>query len=261
MLKSFIRPLIASLRRESRDRIDQQISGPATVKRRKSTIRDEAESTDGEATTCESSLYQDGLRRAALDLRCTNLTLWEFVDQSDHQDFLALKHAWQLQLQRRKKKHQWKDIKFVDTLRGSDYRRWQYKKDGLLRRLQKSVLLVDGISIQFETRLQLSDMSPQAIVSVLQLVPSDLDITELHVSGEVPYAGIAQVMDALIALIEQKDRSWKGVFVSLSPLVGHSPLLEEEHLEGQRMLKKRCRELHEVASSHGIPYVILPDAQ
>jgi hypothetical protein len=107
-------------------------------------------------------------------------------------------------------------------------------------------------------------MTPQAIVSVLQQVPSDRDIVELHISGDAPYAGIVQVMEALIALIDQNDRSWNGIFLSLCPLVGHSPqamLKEEEHLEEQRVLKKRGRELQEVTSCHGIPYVILPGDQ
>jgi hypothetical protein len=280
-VKSFLRPLLAFVlnrrkdsRRQQEDQQQQSNTGPKRRSKRRGRDVEADPTDDGEAnTSCtgpEYSIYQEGLKQAALDMQCTNLTLWDFVDRSDHQDFLALKHAWQHQLQcRKRKKNQWKDITFVDTIQGSQYRRWQYKKDTLLRRLKKSILIVDDIGVQFETRLDISGMTPKVILAVLAQVPNDLDIIQIHVCGDIPYAGIPQVMDALVALIERQDRTWQGIFVNLTPGVSSAAVAqsttaaatqEEEHLEGQRILKKRCRELQEVTLSHSIPCVIQPNA-
>ena len=225
--------------------------------------KDEADAT--EAGNCDVSIFQDGLRHAAEDKQCRNVTLWDFVDRSDHQDFITLKHAWQQQT-RRRKKHQWIDIKFVDTLHGSQYRRWHYRKEGLFRRLRQTVLANGNLVVRFETRLEISDMTPQAMVSVLRQVPNDPDISTLHILGDIPCSGIAQVMDELITLVEQRDRKWNGIVFNLIPVVTtdalSSPTEQREELsEGERVLKKRCRELEDAASCLQIPIVIKKDWQ
>ncbi|CAB9512870.1 expressed unknown protein [Seminavis robusta] len=264
MVNRLLKPLLKPFQRREQQQSTKRICQGSTTSSSDVTV-----SSGDSSFSSSPASYGEELLQIAQDKRCTQVVLKNFVAQSDRQDFLCLKQAMATQSKRRTK--HWRDIKFVDSLHGNNYRRWQFKKAGLCRLLRQSPNVrvsndayetrptTDACcTVRFDTRLELSGMSPDAMVRVLEEVHKDLDIATLEISGDVLAAGIKPIMTALIALIELKDRSWDGIVVRMAPVADpdndESRMTKQEELwMGQMTLRKFSLALEEKAIQHNIP--------
>lgn len=197
---------------------------------------------DEDCNSCESSfLVVNELSRTFL--RNRNLILTDFVARSSPKDALELCQF----LERHHTRSNLRSIVFRDTVHGSNYRRWLFKKTGLYRHVL-NVADTMNIEVKFEASVEVSTdtMSPKAIVSLLEAFKVDADIKSLIFTGSLYYRDAMWIVNGLESLLQADRRHWKTVSLRRLQMVASSPV-------DARLARRSCRRaLQKVASQRYI---------
>jgi hypothetical protein len=176
--------------------------------------------------------FGEKISRAFSDPKQTTLTLRDFVSKSEPREVLMLNGTIKLSLPR-----EWARVTFVDTVRGENYRRWVFKKIGILKKVAKAAKNLD-IPLVFETKVNISNMSWTAVVSLLLEIRKDPDVTALAISGTFPCEGAENIVQALVGLVACDERSWISLHFHVIVRESENSL---EYPESQRRLAK-CKQ-------------------
>ena len=174
----------------------------------------------------------------------TTLTLRDFVSHSEPRDALMLNGIVALNLPRA-----WSCIRLVDSVHGDNYRRWAFKKIGILKKVLTTATDQD-IDLVFETKVHCSNMSWATIVSLLLELRKDPDVTTLDISGTFCYEGAEQIVQTLVGMVACDDRSWHSIHFHITVLKETDE--SREYPESHRVMAKCKRALDRLSAERDI---------
>ncbi|CAB9502562.1 expressed unknown protein [Seminavis robusta] len=109
-----------------------------------------------------------------------------------------------------------RSITFEDTVIGSTYRRWLFKKTGVYRRIL-DVAKDLHIPVYFEATVEIDcdQMTPKSILSLLDAIKTDPDVKSVVFSGSMHYSIVLEIAKAVTDLLTHDDRHWKQVHLGI----------------------------------------------
>ncbi|CAB9524928.1 expressed unknown protein [Seminavis robusta] len=188
-------------------------------------VESEVEQTDSCCPTTTSSevfakacsFFGEELQIVRDNERITKVTLQDFIERYEREDLLALTDIVRTSTRR------WKTLKFVETIDGTNYRRWQFRKDNLRRALEQAIQESPQeenkkfpIAFQEHLKIDMDEMTREGIVNVLKEVQKNRYVTSISIEGFLTYQNVESVVGPLVRLLTKGDRRWKDVVLRVS---------------------------------------------
>ncbi|CAB9498789.1 expressed unknown protein [Seminavis robusta] len=145
----------------------------------------------------------------------------------------------------------WELIEFHDTVEGSNYRRWRFKRGAVDRRVRALKKELGSINVRFVTRVEIDfdKMDKDAVVSLLQALEKDRNVITLVFRGHISEAEIDDIVTAVEDLTTCDERVWDAILFhpSNDERKGHA------HFVWKRTLLAASLRLQCLAHTYALP--------
>lgn len=148
------------------------------------------------------------------------------------------------------KKRPWKWIKFQDTVQGDHYRRWLFKKQGVIRKLVELEDSHPEFELRFDTQVEIDFdvMNKWTIITLLRAIRDDMEVTSLSFRGYIRREDVEEIVECISGLVACDERSWEKI-------VFHTSFAGESchYRQWNRTMKKYTRSLEALSIEYLIP--------
>ena len=150
----------------------------------------------------------------------------------------------------------WHLVKFNDISSATNYRRWQFKKDNVLRHI-KDVVAEQQIVLRFHSTLEIefNCNSADALGRLFTEVRKDPDIVAMDLKGCLEPTKATLVIPRLIHLLTEDKRHWEKVVFAPEYVYANTDTNTtwNNYAQWKHSMQRHGRQLEELSEKRGIP--------